>query len=95
MTQALVAKADWQPLLEAAGIDLSKSNFSPVVPEGSPPVYADERAAWEGTFTDYTSIKEEMVRVEAASAYQGRPVYFAIIGSWPEERLSPKTRRKF
>jgi serine/threonine-protein kinase len=75
---------DWSPLLTAAEIDKEMERFKPVPPRGAPPVYADERAAWEGSFSDATG---DTVRVEAA-AYQGKPVYFSVIGSWQEENLS-------
>ena len=79
-------KADWTALLQAAGMDLSHKNFQAVQPQGAPPVYADERVAWAGSFDDLSSVRSENVRVEAA-AYHGKPVYFAVIG-WKEERLS-------
>ncbi len=81
------ARTDWTPLLDAAGIDLSQGSFRPAMPQGAPPVFADERAAWEGNFDEYQTVRSEMVRVEAA-AYHGRPVYFAVIGKWKEEQLS-------
>jgi serine/threonine-protein kinase len=78
------SKVDWTALLDAAKIDLAKGDFRPTEPIGSPPVFADERRAWEGAFPD---ARGEHVRIEAA-AYQGKPVYFAVIGDWKEERLS-------
>jgi serine/threonine-protein kinase len=79
---APAATADWSRLLAAAEVDLTA--FKPVAPQGAPPVFADERAAWIGSFPDAPA---ERVRVEAA-AYHGRPVYFAVIGEWQEEQLS-------
>jgi hypothetical protein len=48
-----------------------------VSPGRTPPAFADDRRAWQGTLpgTDTT------VRIEAA-AYHGRPVYFHIVGPW-------------
>jgi serine/threonine-protein kinase len=75
---------NWAALLAAAQIDLSKEEIREVEPTGSPPVYADERRAWEGMFAD---ARGESVHIEAA-AFRGKPVYFAIIGTWHEEKLS-------
>jgi hypothetical protein len=57
-------------LFDAAGLDLEQ--FTPTEPTLLPPVYADTRAAWEGTLVNYGN---RPVRIEAA-AYRGRPVYF-------------------
>ena len=88
-------KTNWSALLEAAGVDLK--TFSPTTPQGTPPVYADERAAWSGYFPSVgrnedrpgrpQGIRREPVRLEAA-AYHGRPVYFAIIGGWEDKPLT-------
>jgi serine/threonine-protein kinase len=65
---------DWaKPLLEAAALD--PASLNPVHPTGIPPVFADERAAWEVTLSN------EKMHVEAA-AFHGRPVYFAMLGQW-------------
>jgi protein kinase-like protein len=66
----------WPLLFAAAG--LSMSDFTPVNPESVPLSYADERAAWEGPFRGDPKTR---VRVEAA-AYQGRPVFFQMVGPW-------------
>ncbi len=60
-----------------------QNRFKPTTPEGAPPVYTDERAAWIGTFEN----NSEPVRIEAG-AFRGRAVYFALIGTWKEEQLS-------
>src|SRR5262249_49396932 len=65
-------------------IDPEKDHLTPATPIGSPPVFADERRAWDGLLSD---ARGERVHIEAA-AYAGKPVYFAIIGNWPEERFS-------
>ena len=46
-----------------------------------PPVFADERAAWT------TTLGSEPMHIEAA-ALNGRPVYFAILGSWKDEKFT-------
>ncbi|HVT80454.1 MAG TPA: serine/threonine-protein kinase, partial [Phycisphaerae bacterium] len=75
----------WDKLLTAAGIN--PDYFHEVTPQGTPTVFADRRIAWEGHFDDKTSVDQETVRIEAA-AYQGKPVYFAVIGNWKEDQLS-------
>ncbi len=80
-------KTDWTPLLAAAGIDLSQDQFQETPPQGSPPVFADERKAWIGNFSDADLLRAETVRIEAA-ALRGQPVYFDVIGMWKEEQLS-------
>jgi serine/threonine-protein kinase len=67
---------DWGKLFTAAGLDLEK--FSSTTPLIVPPVFADQRRAWEGTLPE---LPEQTVRIEAASA-AGRPVYFGITGPW-------------
>jgi serine/threonine-protein kinase len=67
---------DWLPILSAAGLDLSK-----LVAEEStwvPPVYADSRAAWVGSYPDAPDIE---IRIEAA-AFQGRPVAMRLLEPW-------------
>jgi len=67
---------DWNPLFQAAG--LSRADFSEVAPQRTPPVYAEQRAAWEGPMPQRADVK---LRIEAAS-YRGRPVAFKVIGPW-------------
>jgi hypothetical protein len=71
-----VAGAAWPPLFAAAG--LTMADFTPATPEWVPLSYADERAAWEGPFRGDAKTR---IRVEAG-AYQGRPVFFQILGPW-------------
>src|SRR5579864_2820125 len=66
---------DWTPLFTAAALD--PKTFSEVTPAWTPPTFADDRRAWQGTLPG----TDTMVRLEAA-AYRGRPVYFQIVGSW-------------
>lgn len=67
---------DWSILFAEANLDFK--NFSPTESQWTPPVFSDERRAWEGAHIDYP---EFPVRVEAA-AYQGKPVYFQVIAPW-------------
>jgi serine/threonine protein kinase len=75
-TQSSQHALDYRALFEEAGLSLD--NFKPAEPQYMPPGYADERAAWEGTFP---SLPEIPMRVEAASL-RGRPVYFEVLGEW-------------
>ncbi|MEE9603645.1 MAG: serine/threonine-protein kinase, partial [Thermoguttaceae bacterium] len=71
---------DWQPILSAAGLDPAD-----LVAEEStwvPPVYADSRAAWVGTYPDAPDIE---IRIEAA-AFQGRPVAMRLLEPWNRTR---------
>jgi hypothetical protein len=75
---------DWAPLFSAAGLDPSK--WLPAQPIWAPPVSSDTRAAWTGALVERPNIP---MRIEAA-AYQGKPVYFELIGPWTHaERLQP------
>ena len=77
-------QTDWPALIAHAGFD--PSAWRPVAPERNPPVYADVRAAWEGTWPNRTDLP---VRLEAA-ALKGRPIYFEAIYPWSRPpRTSP------
>ena len=54
------------------------ADFKPASPLLVPPVFSDERAAWEGTLSD---LPDQEFRVEAA-AHAGKPVYFVVTGPW-------------
>ena len=69
-------QVDWSRLFEAAGLPMQE--FRSVRPLWVPNGYADLRAAWEGPLPGQPQIQ---VRAEAAS-YQGRPVFFQIVGPW-------------
>jgi hypothetical protein len=69
-------KPDWATFLTRAGFD--PSAWKAVAPERNPPVYADARAAWEGTWPNRPDLP---VRLEAA-ALGGRTVYFEAIYPW-------------
>jgi serine/threonine-protein kinase len=70
------APFDWNKFFAAAGLPVG--DFTPTTPKIVPPVFADERRAWEGRLPERP---EQAIRVEAATA-AGRPVYFAIAGAW-------------
>jgi serine/threonine-protein kinase len=66
----------WEALFGAAKLD--PAAFSPATPEWFPPVYADSRAAWVGS---YATNPRTPIRIEAA-AYRGKPVFFRIVEPW-------------
>jgi hypothetical protein len=67
---------DWGALFAAA--ELNPARFTHAPPVATPPMAFDSRAAWIGT---YAEGRPEQVHVEAA-AWQGRPVYFDVAGTW-------------
>src|SRR5262245_14134236 len=72
--------ADWNPLFAEAGLSIAR--FSPAQPRWIPPIFADERSAWEGTYPDRPDVP---IRIEAAAA-RGKPVYFEITAPWTRPR---------
>ncbi len=80
---------DWSKLFELAA--LSQSEFHPVSPQWTPPVYADQRGGWEGPMPGWP---EQKLRVEAA-AYHGRMVSFQMINPWtqPSQMREPPRSR--
>jgi serine/threonine-protein kinase len=80
----VASSPDWAILFSAAGLDPSK--WPPTQPIWTPPVYSDARAAWLGSLAERPDLP---MRIEAA-AYQGKPVYFELIGPWTRpERMQP------
>jgi Protein kinase domain len=78
------ASPDWNALLVRAGFD--PSAWRTVAPERNPPVFADARAAWDGTWPNRPDLP---VRLEAA-ALAGRVVYFEAFYPWSRPaRVSP------
>jgi serine/threonine-protein kinase len=74
------AEPDWLPILSATGLDPAQ-----LVAEEStwaPPVYADSRIAWVGSYPDAPDFE---IRVEAA-AFQGRPVAMRLLEPWNRTR---------
>jgi hypothetical protein len=70
------AAPDWPALLARAGFD--PAAWKAAAPERNPPVYADARAAWEGTWPNRPDLA---VRLEAA-ALRGKAVYFEAVYPW-------------
>jgi eukaryotic-like serine/threonine-protein kinase len=79
----------WEPLFAAAGLDSAK--FTPVDATLTPPVFADRRAAWDGTYPDNPSVP---IRIDAA-ALGVRPVYFFVREPWTAPGALPTDIRSF
>ena len=87
----------WELLFELAGLEMAA--FREVPPAWIPPVFADERKAWEAippqgrdSGTDLglpSGAGAGAVRVEAA-AVAGRPVSFVISGPWSRSAREPQ-----
>ena len=71
---------EWAALFAEAGLPIA--GFSPARPQWIPPIFADARAAWQGTYPDRPDVP---IRVEAAAAL-GKPVYFEIVAPWTRPR---------
>jgi len=84
MTQNI--PADWQALFAEAGLDIG--NYKEIESQWTPPVFADERKAWEGSHIDHAEIT---VRIEAA-AFHGKPVYFNVISPWDKPSRQTESR---
>jgi serine/threonine protein kinase len=83
------APFDWNILLNAAGLDPSK--FQPTQPTWNSLANSDSRAAWTGMWPGTT----RPLRVEAA-AFQGKPVYFQLIGDWTKpDRMVSNEKKSF
>jgi eukaryotic-like serine/threonine-protein kinase len=80
----------WAALFREAGLD--QKAFASTSESWTPPQYADTRAAWTGAI----GTPPESVRVEAA-AFEGRPVYFTIVGPWtrPVRQQEPPERNRW
>ena len=63
-------------LFTAAGLE--PAGFQETEPAWLPPYYVDRRAAWTGELAELPGVE---LRVEAA-AFQGKPVFFRLIGPW-------------
>jgi len=73
---AMQAQAvDWNLLFHEAGLDAAQ--FKPAEPMWTSLATSDTRAAWTGTWPGGS----RPLRIEAA-AFQGRPVFFSLIGPW-------------
>ncbi len=72
------SEPDWATLLALAGLD--PAAWRTAAPNRNPPVYADARAAWEGTWPNRPDVP---VRFEAA-ALRGKAVYFETVYPWTQ-----------
>ncbi len=80
---------DWNVLFSAAGLDYSK--FQPAQPMWNSLAEPDTRAAWTGTWPG----TNRALRVEAAS-FQGKPVFFSLIGDWTKpDRMTNLEKKTF
>ena len=77
---------DWGPLLRATGVDAT--SLVPVPPEWAPPVFADRRAAWTGSWPGKPDVP---LRIEAA-ATGGQPVSLRIVLPWTRPAEEPEPR---
>jgi serine/threonine-protein kinase len=80
---ASAAEPDWGPLLRATGVDEKTLVQAP--PEWAPPVFADRRAAWTGSWPGQSA---HSLRIEAA-AEAGRPVSLRVIEPWTRAAEQP------
>jgi serine/threonine-protein kinase len=71
---------DWAALIAETGLDFAA--LRPAPSAWTPPVYADTRAAWEGTYPKQPDVP---IRIEAAAA-GGKPVYFQVFEPWSRPR---------
>jgi predicted Ser/Thr protein kinase len=67
---------DWSTLFAEAGLDIR--NYKETELQLTPPIFADERKAWEGKHIDQAEIP---VHIEAA-AFHGKPLYFNVVFPW-------------
>ena len=78
---------DWKVLFSAADLDLTK--FQPATPVWNSLASEDARAAWTGVWPGTS----RPLRVEAAS-FQGKPVFFRLIGDWTKPERVVDTEKK-
>ncbi len=81
------APFDWNILFNAAGLDISK--FQPAEPAWNSLATSDQRTAWTGVWPD----TNRPLRVEAA-AFQGKPVFFRLVGDWTKAGRMVSTEKK-
>ena len=84
---AVPAPFDWNILLNAAGLDASK--LQPAQSTWNSLAASDARMAWTGVWPGTT----RPLRVEAAS-FQGKPVFFLLIGDWTKPERMISTEKK-
>jgi serine/threonine protein kinase len=81
------APFDWNVLFSAAGLDPSK--LQSAQPAWTSLAASDARMAWTGTWPGTT----RPLRAEAA-AFQGKPVFFSLSGSWTKPERMKGTEKK-
>jgi serine/threonine-protein kinase len=81
------APVDWNILLTAAGLDPLKLRTAQ--PTWNSLAAADVSMAWTGNWPGTT----RPLRVEAA-AFQGKPVFFSLIGDWTKPERMKSTEKK-
>src|ERR1700693_3358229 len=86
-TAAAAAPFDWNILFSAAGLDPSK--LQPAQPVWNFLAASGTRMSWTGSCTGTT----RPLRVEAA-AFQGKPVFFSLIGDWTKPERMKSTEKK-
>jgi serine/threonine-protein kinase len=84
---AAAASFDWNILFSAAGLDASKLQLAQ--PTWTSLAASDTRMAWTGTWPGTT----RPLRVEAA-AFQGKPVFFSLIGDWTKPARMKSTEKE-
>ncbi|HUO25077.1 MAG TPA: serine/threonine-protein kinase [Candidatus Aquilonibacter sp.] len=83
------APFDWTLLFSAAGLD--SAQFHPAQATWTSLADSDVRMAWTGTWPGTT----RPLRVEAA-AFQGKPVFFSLIGDWTKpDRMTSSENEPF
>jgi serine/threonine-protein kinase len=65
-----------ETLFKSAGLELQE--LTATAPDWIPLTYCDHRAAWKGVFPESPGVP---LRIEAGT-WQGRPVYFQLVGPW-------------
>ena len=81
------APFDWNLLFSAAGLEASK--FQPTTSTWNSLAASDARMAWTGLWPGST----RPLRVEAAS-FQGKPVFFRLIGDWTKPQRMVSSEKK-
>lgn len=84
---ATAAPFDWNILFTVAGLDPSK--LQPAQPAWNSLAACDTRMAWTGSWPGAA----RPLRVEAA-AFQGKPVFFSLIGDWTKPERTKSTEKK-
>ncbi|HSS44857.1 MAG TPA: protein kinase, partial [Thermoanaerobaculia bacterium] len=85
--QQTTAPYDWNLLFNASGLD--PSTLQPTQPAWNSLASSDARMAWTGVWPGTT----RPLRVEAAS-FQGKPVFFRLIGDWTKPGRVVSTEKK-